>query len=135
MAHPFLSPEWLDAVRSIRDRYAGRVTSPAMSVRMNQIITDVPFGDGEVSTFVDTSAGTLLLEIGALDQPDVTVTTDYETARRLFVEFDPSVAMQAFMAGKIKVQGDMMKLIALQSAAPDDAIAREIAQEIQQLTA
>ena len=30
--------------------------------------------------------------------------------------------MQAFMSGKIKVQGDMMKLMAMQTAMPDDEV-------------
>jgi hypothetical protein len=37
------------------------------------------------------------------------------------------------MAGKIKVQGDMTKLMAMQSAAPDP-VAVEIASRIQQIT-
>lgn len=135
MPHPFLSPDWLEAVREVRDRHAGQVTSPGVSVRMNLVVTDVPFGDGVLSTYVDTTAGTLILEVGSLDDAEVTVTTDYDTARRLFVDFDQSAAMQSFMAGKIKVQGDMMKLIALQGSVPDDSTAREIAAEIQQLTA
>ena len=42
--------------------------------------------------------------------------------------------MQAFMAGKIKVQGDMMKMMALQSAMPQDEIAKQISTEIKDLT-
>ena len=38
--------------------------------------------------------------------------------------------MQAFMAGKIKVQGDMTKLMAMQQGAPDPKAA-EIAERIQ----
>jgi putative sterol carrier protein len=95
----------------------------------------VPFGDGTVSTYLDTSTGNLVLELGALTDPEVTVTTDYETARRLFVDFDSQAAMQAFMAGKVKVQGDMMKLLALQGSVPTDGVAREVAVQIQQLTA
>jgi putative sterol carrier protein len=41
--------------------------------------------------------------------------------------------MQAFMAGKIKVQGDMTKLMAMQSATPD-ATAQEIAGRLQAIT-
>jgi putative sterol carrier protein len=41
--------------------------------------------------------------------------------------------MQAFMAGKIKVQGDMTKLMAMQSAPPDPA-AQQVAQRIKEIT-
>ena len=43
--------------------------------------------------------------------------------------------MQAFMAGKVKVQGDMMKLMAMQTAMPNDAISQQIAEEIKGITA
>ena len=41
--------------------------------------------------------------------------------------------MQAFMSGKIKVQGDMAKLMAMQQGAPDPKAA-EIAARIQAIT-
>ncbi len=60
------------------------------------------------------------MELGELDDADVTVTTDYDTAKAMFVDQDPAVAMQSFMTGKIKVQGDMMKLMAMQTPMPQD---------------
>jgi len=44
-------------------------------------------------------------------------------------------AMQAFMSGRIKVQGDMMKMIALQTALAQDPLTGTIAGEIQAITA
>ena len=42
--HPFLSEEWMEEARKIREEYRGKgPTPPAM--KMNQIITEVPFGD------------------------------------------------------------------------------------------
>jgi len=38
--------------------------------------------------------------------------------RRSFVEGNPQAGMQAFMAGKVKVQGDMTKLMASSRAPP-----------------
>ena len=58
------------------------------------------------------------MELGELDDPDLTMTTDYATARKIFVDQDQAAGMQAFMSGKIKVQGDMMKMMALQTAMP-----------------
>ena len=45
------------------------------------------------------------------------------------------MAWQAFMAGKIKVQGDMMKMMAMQTGMPADDIAKEIAAKIKGITA
>jgi putative sterol carrier protein len=42
--------------------------------------------------------------------------------------------MQAFMSGKIKVQGDMMKMMAMQTSMPQDDIAKTIAAEIKGIT-
>ena len=134
MAHPFLSDEWVAAAEAIRDRHLGPRPAPPVKVRMNLVVTAVPFGDDTVRAYVDTSEGALVLEKGVLDSPDVTVTTDYDTARALFVDQDPQTAMQAFMGGRIKVQGDLTKLLVLQSAPPDET-GRRIAEEIKAITA
>jgi hypothetical protein len=134
MTHAFLSEEWMAAAREIRERYSDDVPEVTTSIRINIVVTDVPFGDGEVTSFLDTSSGVVAMELGELDEPDTTVTTDYETATALFVDQDQAVAMQAFMAGKIKVQGDMMKMMAMQTAIPANDFTEKIAEEIQAIT-
>lgn len=134
MPQPFLSAEWFDEVQAIRDRYADSTATVPHKIRMNQIITGAPFGDGDIKLFMDTSEGTIVLKLGELDSPDVTVTTDYETARKIFVDQDPQAGMQAFMSGKIKVQGDMAKLMAMQATGPDET-SKKIADEIKDVTA
>ena len=47
---------------------------------------------------------------------DLTLTTDYVTAREIFMSGNPQAGMQAFMEGKVKVQGDLTKLMAAQVA-------------------
>ena len=133
MTHPFLSDEWMAAARAIRDKHADGAPPVPYQIRMNQIVTDVPFGDGTLKTFLDTSTGAIVMEKGELANADVTVTTDYETARKIFVEQDQQASMQAFFAGKIKVQGDMTKLLSMQ-AAPADDLAKVVAEEIKGIT-
>lgn len=135
MTHQFLSAEWMEAAKAIREKYADQAAKPTISIRLNQVITDVPFGDGTVKSFLDTSTGEILMDLGELDAPDVTVTTDYATARAVFVDQDQAASMQAFMSGKIKVQGDMMKMMAMQTGMPQDDAAKAIAQEIKDITA
>jgi len=134
MAHQFLSDEWMVAAREIRARYQGDSVKIPVGVRMNQIITGVPFGEGTVATYTDTTSGSLDIDLGHLETVDVTVTTDYTTARNIFVEQDPNFTMQAFMSGKIKVEGDMLKMMALQGAMPQDETAKTIAAEIKSIT-
>lgn len=134
MAHRFLSDEWMDAARVIREKYADEVPDVEADLRINQVVTDVPFGDDTVHSYLDTSSGSVVMELGELDDPDVTVTTDYATAQAMFVDQDPAVAMQAFMNGKVKVQGDMMKLMAMQTSLPSNEFSEKIAQEIKDIT-
>ncbi|HYD08909.1 MAG TPA: SCP2 sterol-binding domain-containing protein [Acidimicrobiales bacterium] len=131
--HPFLSDEWMDAAKAIREEYRGKAQAPAHVVRMNMIVTDVPFGS-DVQAHMDTSGGEMEMDNGHLENPDVTVTVDYATAKAIFVEQNPQAGMQAFMAGKIKVQGDMTKMMAMGQQAPDP-VAMEIASRISEITA
>jgi putative sterol carrier protein len=74
------------------------------------------------------------MEKGHLEDADVTITTDYDTAKKILVDQDPQAGMQAFMSGRIKVQGDMMKLMQMQGTPPDET-AVKVAQEIKDITA
>ena len=138
MSHAFLSNEWMTAVKGIREKYAAEASKVTTSIRMNQVITDVPTevsADGSVKLYFDTSSGDIVMDHGELETPDLTVTTDYVTARSILVDQDQAAGMQAFMAGKIKVQGDMMKMMAMQTSMPADDTARKIAGEVKDITA
>ena len=134
MSHPFLSDEWMAAAKEIREKYAGQTTKVTQSLRINQVVTGVPFGEGTVESYLDTSSGDVVMDLGRLENADVTVTTDYATAKAIFVDQDAAAGMQAFMTGKIQVQGDMMKLMAMQTAMPSDEASRQIADEIKAIT-
>jgi hypothetical protein len=109
MPYPFLSDEWLQEARRIRAEYEGKSMSFPHSVRMNLVVTAVPFGDVNIDAHMDTSSGELILDEGHLDSPDLKVTVDYDTAKAILIDGNPQAGMQAFMAGKIKVEGDMAK--------------------------
>ena len=128
--YPFLSDEWIAEARKIRSETADRAAGAApASVRMNQVITDVPFGPGRLDAHLDTSSGTVEMETGHLENADVTVTLDYDTAKAIFVDGTLEAGMKAFMDGKVRVQGDMAKLIsALQQLAPPEPGAVDQAQ-------
>jgi hypothetical protein len=124
----------MEAARAIRAEHEGKVPPVTQSIRINQVVTDVPFGEGTIHSYLDTSSGDVVMELGELDEPDATVTTDYATAKAIFVDGDQAVAMQSFMAGKVKVQGDMMKLMAMQTALPSDETSQQIAEQIRSIT-
>ena len=134
MTHPFLSEEWMAEAKAIREKYADQVPAVTAVIRINQVVTDVPFGDGEVRAS-STPRRAMSMELGELDDADATITTDYDTAKALFVDQDQAATMQAFMSGKIKVQGDMMKIMAMQTAIPSNEVTDKISEEIKAITA
>ena len=108
--HPFLSDEWFAIVEKLVEEH-GAETGAHASVLINLTVTETPFGD-ERHMHMGNRDGKGHWGIGHLDGADVTLTTDYATAKDVFVSGNPQAGMQAFMAGKVKVQGDMTKLMA-----------------------
>ena len=134
-AYPFLSPAWMNAARELRETMPLPDTAPPVAVRMNLVVTDTPF-DADVHGHVDTTQGEVVIEDGHLEGPDLTVTVDYATARAIFIDQDAAAAMQAFMGGRIKVDGDLTKMLAMQaSAAAPDTNAQALADALRDITA
>ena len=129
--HVFPSDGWIEAAKAAYERNG--VTVP-YKMKMNQVITGCPFEPAEVRTFIDTSDGTMRTGKGEVEGAEVTLHTDWETSRKIIVEQDQQAAMQAFMSGKIKVTGDMMKLMSMQTAVPQSDVTLKIADEIKGIT-
>ena len=113
MSHPFLSQPWFDAVDELRSEQPDAPEALA-DASINITVTGGPDGDVDVH-----------LADGAFDRDHTEsaptkLTVPYEVAKKLFIDGDQSAAMQAFMSGKIKVEGDMTKVMALQTVAPTD---------------
>jgi len=139
-AHPFLSSEWIASARKIRDDYADRAPEPTEEIRANLVITDAPFTDDDIDGHVDTTGGSIIVDEGHIDDPEITVKTDYATAKTLFVDRDPAGAMEAFMMGKVLVTGDVARVLAFASTPPPTdpdelALANEIASRLSEITA
>ncbi|MGH9138987.1 MAG: SCP2 sterol-binding domain-containing protein [Acidimicrobiales bacterium] len=109
MPHEFLSDEWMDAVEALRDE-APEPPAAVKDLKINLVVTECPFGEREGHL----NAGQLAR--GFVDDAPTKLTVPFDVAKALFVNGDPQAAMQAFMAGKIKVEGDMTKLMAMQTA-------------------
>lgn len=65
--------------------------------------------EGEVSYFLRVADGAAKTDLGPLDGADVTVSSDYETSQAIS-KGELNVQM-AFMTGKIKVGGNMAKIM------------------------
>ena len=139
-AHPFLSPEWILEARKIRDDFSGRAPEPTEEVRANLVITDAPCTEEDIEGHVDTTGGSISVDEGHIDDPELTVKTDYATAKTLFVDRDPAKAMEAFMMGKVLVTGDVARVMAFAAAPPPTdpdelKLANEIASRLSAITA
>jgi len=128
MAHEFLSDEWMDAVEALRDE-APEPPAATKDLVINLVVPDSPFGEREAHM-----AGGQF-ERGLHDAAPTKLTVPYEVAKSVFIAGDQQAAMQAFMSGKIKVEGDMTKIMAMQSAGAPSAEQEAFQAKIKDLTA
>jgi hypothetical protein len=131
----FLSEEWVTLARAIQAEYKGRGTPPPAQARINLTITEVPVevNPEPISARIDTTDGAAELDLGNFEAPDASISLEYDTAKAFLVEGNPQAVMQAVMSGKVKISGDMTKVLALQQGAPDE-IALEIGSRLRDIT-
>lgn len=103
----YLSQDWLDEGRGLA---AGQPERPGATARMQYVVTGGP--DGDIKYWWRLEDGKLLeSELGTLDDPDFTMTLSYEDSVKIQQgELD---ANAAFMQGRMKVAGNMGKLMQL----------------------
>jgi len=103
----WLTQEWLDEERRLAESQPER---PGASSRMQYVVTGGP--DGDVRYYWILENGKLLdSQLGELSDSEVTLTTNYDDAMK--VQQGELDANAAFMQGRIKVTGNMAKLMAL----------------------
>ena len=74
--YPFLSEGWTQAAKALREEAGDAGSVVPGSVKMNLVITEVPFGDGNIDAHLDTTAGQLDMDLGHLENPEVKVTLE-----------------------------------------------------------
>ena len=110
MGVKFLSQEWIDQVReAINSNEAFKSAAGSQTAKIQQVVTTP---DGEVKYYFDLKDGQVDLQMGEIDSPDATITQDYDTAVAL--SKNELTGTAAYMSGKLKVSGDLMKLMAMQ---------------------
>ena len=118
--HPFLSPEWVEAARALQEDFQAEQQLGSTVLRMNLVVDEVPFGPSRIDAHLDTSDGRLDIGPEHLDGADVKVSLDYATAKAILIDGDSQAGMAAFMAGKVRVEGDMTKLLTFQATPPSE---------------
>jgi hypothetical protein len=129
--YPFLSDEWFVAVRAIVDARSVEIP-PHAELAMNLVVTETPFGEDR-RLHIGARDGKADWGTGHVADADLTLTTDYLTAREIFMSGNPQAGMQAFMDGKVKLQGDLTKLMAAQVAGTGPG-APDLAEELSAVT-
>jgi len=114
----FLSEDHFEAARvalAADQGFQGAITNVDFSAQFN--VNGGP--DGDIVYYLKVSGGEAETEIGPLDGADVTVTSDYETSQAIS-KGELNVQM-AFMTGKIKVGGNVAKIMMHQNVVNDYA--------------
>lgn len=128
MPYTFLSDEWLATLREIAAEAEPGGAMPS-GVEINMVVTGGPDGDKELHV----ADG--LLSAGLVDSYPTKVTLPYPVAKKMFVDGDQAAGMQAFMSGQIKVEGDMSKLMAMQTQGSGGAGAAAMQERLRAVTA
>ncbi|MGH2711823.1 MAG: SCP2 sterol-binding domain-containing protein [Actinomycetota bacterium] len=110
MGVKYLSDEWAKAVtEAVNANDAFKQQAAGKAVKLQYVITTA---DGEVKYYTELKDGQADVSIGEIDDPEATLSSDYDTSAALFR--NELNATAAYMSGKLKIQGDLMKLMQLQ---------------------
>jgi predicted lipid carrier protein YhbT len=103
----YLTQEWLDEAKQLAQ---GQPERPGASARVQNVVSGGP--DGDIKYFWVLENGKLVENaLGTLPDADFTMTLSYDDAVKIQQgELDPNAA---FMQGRMKVSGDMGKLLQL----------------------
>ena len=114
MRYSFLSDEWFTKVDELIAA-AGDLQIPAemKAVEVNVTVTS-PSGDTQL--FMKDG----LFTRGHRSSVPTTLSLSTELARKIFVDGDTAAGVEAFMTGVMKVEGDLAKLVAMQTVEPSE---------------
>lgn len=103
----WLTQEWLDEYKLLAE---SQPTRPGATATIQYEIIDGP--DGQVDYYWVVDEGKLIeCQLGKLDEPELILTQTYEDA--MAIQKGDLDATAAFMQGKVRVVGNMGKLMAL----------------------
>jgi hypothetical protein len=126
--HEFLSNEWFAKVDELIAK-AGDLKIPAemKAVEVNITVTSP---NGEKQIYLKDG----LFSPGHKATATTKLTLSEELARKIFIEADAAAGVQAFLAGEMQVEGDIAKLVAMQTVEPSDP-QKQLTKDIAAITA
>ena len=112
MAVKFLTEEWASAMTdALNSSDEFKQAAGSQQVKLQQVVTDAPDG-GESKYYFTLDNGQAQVGLGEISDAEATLSQDYATAQAIANQ--ELNAQNAFMQGKLKIQGNMMKLMQLQ---------------------
>ena len=124
----FLSDEWFTKVKELTSD-AGELNIPG-PLKDLTINLNVTLADASVKQ-VHLTGGQF--EQGSKAGAPVTVALPAEVAKKIFIDMDQQAGMQAFMSGQMRVEGDVTKLMTLQSVQPSAEL-KDLLEDIKDIT-
>lgn len=110
MSVKFLSDEWANEVtEKLNASEDFRQAAGSHSAKLQQVVNT---SEGELKYYFVLDDGQAEVAMGEIEGHDAVISQDYDTAAALFRGELNGIG--AYMSGKIKVQGDLMKLMQLQ---------------------
>jgi hypothetical protein len=128
VAQTFLSDGWFAEAEKIQAEINPPVPPAIKDLKINMQVTGAPNGD--VSFRMDNGR---MLKGHAADAPTKLV-VPFDVAKAMLVDQNQQAAMNAFMSGQIRVEGDMAKLMQMQMAGPPSPEAQKVSQLIKEMT-
>ena len=108
----FLTDEWFEQVEQMGQE-AGELNLPPALANM---VVNLKVSDSDQDIEANFADG--LLHRGLSSDATTTLLLDRSILQSIITDFDTNEIMGAFMGGKIRVEGDMSKLMAVQTARP-----------------
>jgi hypothetical protein len=128
MGHEFLSGDWFDEADRLQREIDPPVPEAIAQLVINLTVTAGPSGD--IAARMEAGR----MAIGHAEAAPTTLSLPYEVARKMFIEGDQNAAMQAFMSGEIKVEGDMAAMMGMQAAGAPGPEAQDLSARIKEMT-
>jgi hypothetical protein len=128
MGHVFLSDSWFEEVERLRAEVNPEVPAAIKDLVINMVVKDGP--DGDIEARMDSGR----FVKGLADNAPTKLIVPYDIARKMFIDQDQNASMQAFMSGQITVEGDMTKLMAMQSGGPPSEDAKKVQDAVVAMT-
>jgi hypothetical protein len=128
VAYEFLTPEWFAKVDELIAQ-AGDLQIPAemKAVEVNITVKSVT---GDKQVFLKDG----LFSRGHQPTATTTLTLSEDLARKIFIDADAAAGVQAFLAGEMVVDGDIAKLVAMQTVEPSGP-QKQLTKQIAAITA